>query len=244
MITLETDLKNALEGWWKDLSIVTLAVAGVKLPARSCDELWNGKVGQQLQILIKAATYQLDRGYSNNVYAVRSAMHAISEVFFYRSSPLKLTQRNIPDLPMSPIGQVYLAADLWLDRDRLLTLSQVSQMTGRSLSDLSNLIYRGKLIRYVDRNEPNPTYATRVRASEVLSLPRSRRQEHFKTDIEWKFHLMDMIAEMPELPNGSEIIELEEGDGESDWLEKIIVSENGEAMSGEEFAELASKLGW
>lgn len=75
----------------------------------------------------------------------------------------------------SPLGRLMLAAELFLLPDDLITLSEASIMSGRSLSDLSNKIKRGQLRAYSDQTVSNPTHARRVRVSDVRALPAVRR---------------------------------------------------------------------
>ncbi len=74
------------------------------------------------------------------------------------------------------MGNLILQATLWAEDDELITMSEAEAISGRSLSDLSQRINRGKLQGYRDPHESNPQRATRVRRSEVLRLPKVRRR--------------------------------------------------------------------
>jgi len=70
----------------------------------------------------------------------------------------------------TPIGALTLRALIWAEGDVLITLSEAAEITGRTLSNLSQLLTRGKLTQYRDQAEPNPQKQTRVRRSEVEGL--------------------------------------------------------------------------
>lgn len=71
---------------------------------------------------------------------------------------------------MTPMGNLALRAYYWATGDELITVTQASQITGYSLSYLSQLISRRKLTGYPDPNEPNPTRRTRLSRREVEAL--------------------------------------------------------------------------
>lgn len=65
-----------------------------------------------------------------------------------------------------------MRAQVWGERDELITLSQAAELTGRTLNSLSQMVIRGALVGYPDPEANNPQHATRVRRSEVLRLRR------------------------------------------------------------------------
>ncbi len=70
----------------------------------------------------------------------------------------------------APIGQMVNLAFIWARGDELVTLSEAAEISGKSLSTLSQMISRGKLQSYPDPREPNPQKRNRLLRSDVESL--------------------------------------------------------------------------
>lgn len=70
----------------------------------------------------------------------------------------------------SEFGGIVLAAFIWSQGDELITLTQAAEISGKSVSALSQLVDRKKLRAYPDMAEPNPQRRNRLLRSEVESL--------------------------------------------------------------------------
>ena len=87
---------------------------------------------------------------------------------------------QVPDLPLiipsqfwqTPVGWMILQAQLRLEGDELLTLTQASEQTGIPVKRLSGMIREGRLRAVKDPNAKNPRHATRVFRSEIEQLRR------------------------------------------------------------------------
>lgn len=79
----------------------------------------------------------------------------------------------------TPAGWLLARVRVWLDGDELITLSEAARLVRGEASNASRRwineqIQRGRLIRYVDPTEPNPTRAGRVSRLAVLALASQR----------------------------------------------------------------------
>jgi len=70
-----------------------------------------------------------------------------------------------------PVSRIVIGAWVWMTRDQLITLTEASEISHRSPSELTFLKYRGKIIVFPDHSEPNPTRRNRVLLSEIKALP-------------------------------------------------------------------------
>lgn len=68
------------------------------------------------------------------------------------------------------IGDLYFRAMMWARDDEAITPGQAAELTGRSVSAISQLVDRGKLTAYHDPTDPNPTHAVRLSKNQVLAL--------------------------------------------------------------------------
>ncbi len=70
----------------------------------------------------------------------------------------------------SPFGSMVMAAFVWSQGDKLITISEAVKISGKSDKSISQYIARGKLKSYPDMSEPNPQRRMRVLKSEVKAL--------------------------------------------------------------------------
>jgi hypothetical protein len=63
-----------------------------------------------------------------------------------------------------------LRAKVWANQDQLITLSAAAEISGMSLSVLSQRMTRGQLPGYRDPGIKNPKHGRRVRLSELHTL--------------------------------------------------------------------------
>jgi hypothetical protein len=63
-----------------------------------------------------------------------------------------------------------LRAKVWANQDHLITLSAAAEISGMSLSVLSQRMTRGQIPGYRDPNVKNPKHGRRVRLSELYTL--------------------------------------------------------------------------
>ena len=77
------------------------------------------------------------------------------------------TQQTPDAFWQTPIGYLILNARLWAEQDRLVSLKEAAELSGLSLSSLSQRISRGQMQFWRDPNEANPQRARRIRLSEL-----------------------------------------------------------------------------
>ena len=67
----------------------------------------------------------------------------------------------------TPIGFMVLKARLWAELDRLTSLKEAAELSGLSLSSLSQRVSRGQMKHYRDPFEANPQRARRIRLTDL-----------------------------------------------------------------------------
>ena len=70
----------------------------------------------------------------------------------------------------SDLGAIVMAALVWSQGDRLITISDAAEISGKSVKSISQFVARGKLRSYPDMSEPNPRKRTRVLRSDIIAL--------------------------------------------------------------------------
>lgn len=175
-------IKQFLTEWWADLTWKAHeTVAGAQLPRQTPEQLYDQLLGHTLRQIAAAAEGHLPDEMRDEVH---EACQQVCEWMWAR--PGMPAQYTIPwqEWAATPMGSLVLRALLWAEGDELITMTQASELSGRSLADLSDLVRREagrpeekcRLHAYRDPMEPNPTKALRLRRSEVLRLPKPRRK--------------------------------------------------------------------
>jgi hypothetical protein len=82
-----------------------------------------------------------------------------------------------PEFWETEIGALIAAAQVWAREDELVSMSEAAEISGKSLSALSQLVARGKLRRYPDPAELNPQKRNRLLRSEVEKLKTQHRAQ-------------------------------------------------------------------
>jgi hypothetical protein len=169
---LKDNLILCLEQYWIETRFIFTQLSGIPTPINtiSREDLWNSSIGKLFQILLLAASKKIDRSDLDNLNIVMDAIKIVRFMFFERLGSPELDKAVFSRSIGNPIGKLLLQAEMWVDRDDLITISEASRLTGYSLQDLSNRIARGKLTYVIDENEKNPTYAKRLLFSQVLRL--------------------------------------------------------------------------
>ena len=76
------------------------------------------------------------------------------------------------DIPRSfwstPFGAMVGIAFAWVQGNELITISEAAEISGKSVSAISEQARKGKLTSYVDRTEPNPRRQTRLLKSQIM----------------------------------------------------------------------------
>jgi hypothetical protein len=164
----EKAIKEFLEEWWGDLVWqASQTVMFAELPPMDAEQLYLQPFGDSLRQIAAAAEGLLPDDLRGETH---DAVQTLCEWMFAR--PGMGAEYGIPaSWWATPVGSLAIRALVWAEGDRLISMTEAAEISGRSLSSLSQLISRGKLNSYPDPGEPNPTRARRVLESEIRELP-------------------------------------------------------------------------
>ncbi|RMD60413.1 DNA-binding protein [Candidatus Parcubacteria bacterium] len=155
----EAIVREFLITWWRDRQWEMEQEWGfTQIAPLSPDDLMRTPVAERLSIIARyVAGEEIERSYVlDSIQSISEHLFAIETVF------------EIPaEFWGTPIGWMILQALVRAEGDELLSLSQAAEITGKSLSSISQMVSRGRLTRYRDPTETNPQHATRVRRSEL-----------------------------------------------------------------------------
>ena len=161
----ENEIKALLASWWTAVNQQLAAATGNEVqigPDAPVDLLFASEVGQRLARIAEAAengvNWSADR---------TQAILADCAVFEAWLNGTPLTQRTPEEFWNTPVGYLILRARLWAGQDRLISLKEAAELSGLSLSSLSQRISRGQMQFYRDPYEPNPQRARRIRLTDL-----------------------------------------------------------------------------
>jgi len=162
-------IEEFLAEWWQTLNWqASQTVVGAELPHMTPEQLYDQLLGQNLREIAAAAEGLVERNEASADETL-AAVQELCEWMFAR--PGLPSAYHIPeDWWASPMGNLALRAHLWAGGDELITLSQAVEISGKSVSSLSQMISRRKIAGYPDPNEPNPQRRTRVLRREIEAL--------------------------------------------------------------------------
>ncbi len=158
----EQEIKTLLVNWWTAVNTQLAAVTGatVQIGEAPADLLFGSEIGQRLVRIAEAA---------ESIAAAEAAPGGARAAYPWNSELAGqiledcevvenwLTQglvfQKTPDaFWTSPVGFMILRAKVWANQDQLITLSAASEISGMSLSVLSQRMTRGQLPGYRDPN--------------------------------------------------------------------------------------------
>lgn len=168
-------IKSFLEAWWNDMIFqASQTVLDASLPPVGKDFLYDQPFGHELREMA-AATEGLTERNDDSAMEIMDIVQNLCEWMFAR--PGMPSQYTIPTAFWgTPIGDIALRAHLWARGDELVTMTAASELCGRSIGDISNMVRRGRLTGYPDVDENNPQRRTRLLKSEIDSLPPKREK--------------------------------------------------------------------
>lgn len=109
--------------------------------------------------------------------AINDAIHALEQIDSpeARSYAKQLRQLMFTD---NGVEGLHSYLDILVkESGDLVTISEAATLTGRSISQLSNMVKRGDLAAVLDPTEPNPTKRTRLLRSQVISLQKKPKRK-------------------------------------------------------------------
>ena len=151
LVTLWNERQWELQNEWGFLQIAPLSRTDVlkTMFAEKVSAIARYAAGEDLDRMIVADSIQV----------VMERLFAIGTLFVIPS-----------EFWQTPFGWMVLQAQLRVQGDALMTVTEAAEATGRSVRYISDLARRGKLTSYRDPSEKNPRRATRLLKSEVEAL--------------------------------------------------------------------------
>lgn len=174
--TAEQEIKTLLANWWTAVNTQLAAATGsaVQIGEAPVDLLFGSEIGQRLVRIAEVAEAIAAAESAQEAYP-RSEKRTAQILADCEAVETWLNQGPVfhktPDaFWASPVGFMILRAKVWANQDQLITLSAAADISGMSLSVLSQRMTRGQLPGYRDPSIKNPKHARRVRLSDLHTL--------------------------------------------------------------------------
>ena len=174
--TAEQEIKTLLVNWWTAVNTQLAAATGatIQIGEAPVDLLFGSEIGQRLARIAEIAEAIVAAESAQESYP-RSEELAARTLTDCEAVETWLNQGPVfhktPDaFWASPIGFMILCAKVWANQDQLITLSAAADISGMSLSVLSQRMTRGQLPGYRDPGIKNPKHGRRVRLSDLHTL--------------------------------------------------------------------------
>ena len=174
--TAEQEIKTLLVNWWTAVNTQLAAATGatIQIGEAPVDLLFGSEIGQRLvritevaEAIVAAESRQEALPWSEDL-ATQILADCESVETWLNQGPVF---HKTPDaFWASPVGFMILCAKVWANQDQLITLSAAADISGMSLSVLSQRMTRGQLPGYRDPGIKNPRHARRVRLSDLYAL--------------------------------------------------------------------------
>lgn len=174
--TAEQEIKTLLVNWWTAVNTQLAAATGatIQIGEAPVDLLFGSEIGQRLARIaevaeaIAAAEAKKEALSWSEDSAGQILANCEAVETWLNQGPLF---HRIPDaFWASSVGFMLLRAKVWANQDQLITLSAAADISGMSLSVLSQRMTRGQLPGYRDPNMKNPKHGRRVRLSDLRIL--------------------------------------------------------------------------
>jgi len=164
-VTAESEIKTFLTSWWTTVNQQIAAATRNQVQIGQdapLDLLFVSEIGQRLVRIAEAAENQ--RPWSPET---AQAVLADCDAFEAWLNQTPVAHRTPEEFRNTSIGHIVLQARLWADQDQLISLKDAAELSGLSLSSLSQRISRGQMKFYRDPHEPNPQRARRIRLTDL-----------------------------------------------------------------------------
>ncbi len=165
--TAEREIRALLTNWWMAVNEQLAAVTGasVQIGEAPVEMLLTSEIGLRMVQIAKASEGLLE--WTPEIAAgVTADCHAFQT--WLNQTPI--THRTPDEFWTTPVGYMVLRAMVWAEQDQLISLSDAADISGMSLSVLSQRISRGQIQGYRDPKEKNPQRARRIRLSDLQQL--------------------------------------------------------------------------
>ncbi len=161
----ENEIRKFLIKWWTAVNqqLQTATQNQVQLQqAAPIDQLLASDLGQALLRIVEIADTQ-PLWSQTTAKAILADAEKV-EAWLFQTS---FTQHPSESFWNTSVGFYLLSARLWAEQDRLVSLKEAAELSGLSLSSLSQRISRGQMQFFRDPNEANPQRARRIRLSDL-----------------------------------------------------------------------------
>ena len=186
-VLAENGIKALLSSWWTAVNQQLATATGneVQIGTQApVDLLFASEIGQRLVRIAAAAENQTP-------WSPETAQAVLADCNAFEAwlNQTPVAHRTPEEFWNTPIGHMVLLARLWADQDQLISLKDAAEMSGLSLSSLSQRISRGQMKFYRDPYEPNPQRARRIRLSDLEQFLREDMLRKPGTTVFPKFSL-------------------------------------------------------
>ncbi len=161
----ENEIKAYLAKWWASTNQQISEATGNSIQIGKeapIEMLLASEIGQCLVRIAQAAENLID--WSPKMAQSTLVDCAAFETWLNQSTVSRQTPEEFWNIP---IGYMLLKARLWAEQDRLTSLKEAADISGLSLSSLSQRVSRGQMKYYRDPFEANPQRARRVRLTDL-----------------------------------------------------------------------------
>jgi hypothetical protein len=163
----EREIRILLTSWWMAVNEQLAAVTGasVQIGQAPVEMLLNSEIGLRLAQIARASEGLLE-------WTTETAEGVVNDCHAFQTwlNQTPVTHRTPEEFWTTPVGYMVLRALVWAERDQLISLSEAAEISGMSLSVLSQRISRGQMTGYRDPKEKNPQRARRIRLSDLRQL--------------------------------------------------------------------------
>jgi hypothetical protein len=200
--TAEQEIKTLLTNWWMAVNSQLAEVTGalVQIGEAPVDMLFASEIGQRLSRIARVAE-AIDR--AEGLQTVYTWSEEIAGQILDDCDSVEtwlnlgpFSHKTPEAFWASPVGYMILRAKVWAHQDHLITLSTAAELSGMSLSVLSQRMTRGQLPGYRDPNIKNPKHGRRVRLSDLQILINNHS---VRNPLSTTLYLMPQASRIPTL---------------------------------------------
>jgi hypothetical protein len=172
----EEEIRTLLVDWWTAVNAQLAAATGaaVQIGDAPVELLLESEIGQRLARIAGVAETVEEAESRLRMYPWSEDMAAQTledcEVVEAWLNQGPFSHKTPEAFWTTPVGFMLLRAKVWANHDQLITLSEASEISGMSLSVLSQRMTRGQIPGYRDPAIKNPKHARRVRLSDLKIL--------------------------------------------------------------------------
>jgi len=172
----EQEIKVLLVNWWTAVNTQLAVATGstVQIGEAPIDVLFASEIGQRMARIaqVAEAIESAEAAQQSLAWKEKAARQALDDCdaveAWLNQGPF--SHKTPEAFWASPVGYSILRARVWARQDHLITLSTAAEISGMSLSVLSQRMTRGQLPGYRDPKVKNPKHGRRVRLSDLQIL--------------------------------------------------------------------------